>query len=49
MEKSYNNFKIPNWEKSIDAIVSDILQFLNTLQDGSLNVYAPKPKWKSKA
>jgi hypothetical protein len=38
VEHAYSKLKFPNLEKSTDASVSDILLFLNTLQDGTINV-----------
>lgn len=38
VERAYSKLKFPNLEKSTDASVSDILLFLNTLQDGTFNV-----------
>lgn len=35
-EHAYNKYKFTKLEKSTDASVSDIMLFLNTLQDGTL-------------
>jgi hypothetical protein len=47
-ENAYSEVNFTNLENSTDASVSDILQFLNTLQVRQLNFQDLKPTWESK-